>query len=470
MILKELKLSLTPAELYSKISAHYNYSFLLESAKGPKRFAQHSFLGFNPIMRIALKGRKLKIEENDGEKEIICAEATPKLRDIIRKYRIKENKFKYTGGLVGYFSYDFIRALEKIPCLHRNELDFPDFELGLFLDGIIYEHLRKRIFYFSHQKDNSAEILSLLARSYNEQGQFKVTKLKLRNIDLNVKSRPKNFLLRRSLTPNIEKDDFESSVELAKDYIYKGRILQVVLSRRLEGCYTGDLFDFYNSLKTLNPSPYMYYLSFGKRKLIGTSPEMLVALRGNTIETYPIAGTRPMGKSKEETEFYRKELLASEKERAEHNMLVDLARNDVGKVAEIGSVKLEECMKVEKYSHVQHIVSKVVGKLNKDKDAFDVFNALFPAGTVTGAPKIEAMKIIESLEPCRRGPYAGAVGYFSLNGNEDFAIAIRTLFANKNKLYLQAGAGIVADSIPENEFYETEHKLGALVKALGVER
>lgn len=430
MILKELKLSLTPAQLYEKIAPHYDCSFLLESAKGPKRFAQYSFLGFNPVMSIALKGKRLKIEEE--------------IRDIIRKHRIKDKKFRYIGGLVGYFSYDFVRTLEKIPCLHKNEPAFPDLELGLFLEGVIYEHLKKRIFYFSHQKDNSAELLSMLAKRSDEKEPLRVV----------------------ALTPNMEKEKFEKSVEIAKEFIYEGRILQVVLSRRLEGKYSGDLFEFYNSLKALNPSPYMYYLKFGKREIIGTSPEMLVALKSNIIETYPIAGTSKIGKNKKETELYKRELLASEKERAEHNMLVDLARNDVGKVAEFGSVKLEEYMAVEKYSHVQHLVSKVVGKLAERKDYFDLFKALFPAGTVTGAPKIEAMKIIENLENSRRGPYAGAVGYFSLNGNEDFAIAIRTLFANKDKIYLQAGAGIVADSIAKNEFYETEHKLRAIRNAL----
>ncbi len=265
---------------------------------------------------------------------------------------------------------------------------------------------------------------------------------------------------------NFTKENFEKAVGKAKEYVTSGDILQVVLSKRYDLSLKGNLTQFYQSLRKINPSPYMYFLKAGDRKIIGSSPEMLVRVDNRVIETFPIAGTRPYSKNPSENIALAKDLLADPKERAEHVMLVDLARNDVGRVSKFGSVHVPEFMTIHHYSHVQHIVSRVVGKLKNGCDCYEVLRAVFPAGTVSGAPKVRAMEIIEELEPTRRGPYAGAVGYFSYNGNADFAITIRTLVSNKDKAYIQVGAGIVADSVPQREWFETEHKAEALMKAL----
>jgi anthranilate synthase component 1 len=255
-------------------------------------------------------------------------------------------------------------------------------------------------------------------------------------------------------------------VEKAKEYVTCGDIFQVVLSKRYEFNIKGDLTEFYRALRQINPSPYMYFLKAGDRQIVGSSPEMLVRVDNRQVQTFPIAGTRPCMADPAENRRLATELLADPKECAEHVMLVDLARNDIGRISKYGSVHVPEFMKVHRYSHVQHIVSQVVGDLRDDYECYDALSAVFPAGTVSGAPKVRAMEIIEELEPTRRGPYAGAVGYFSYNGNADFAITIRTLFADRDKAYIQAGAGIVADSVPETEWFETEHKAGALMKAL----
>ncbi|MBS7629235.1 anthranilate synthase component I family protein, partial [Candidatus Bathyarchaeota archaeon] len=252
----------------------------------------------------------------------------------------------------------------------------------------------------------------------------------------------------------------------AKGYISSGEIFQVVLSKRYSFNFEGPLINFYKALRAINPSPYMFYLKMGSRQLVGSSPEMLLRTEGDLLETYPIAGTRPVTDDPERDKLLAEELISDHKERAEHVMLVDLARNDLGKVAEYGSIKIPEFMQVHRYSHVQHIVSRVTGRLRPDRDSFDAFKAMLPAGTVSGAPKPRAMEIIDELEPTRRGPYAGAAGYFSFNGNSDFAITIRTLTANKNEAAIQVGAGIVADSDPDREWLETEHKATALMKAL----
>ena len=267
---------------------------------------------------------------------------------------------------------------------------------------------------------------------------------------------------------NISKERFERAVETAKDYITAGDVFQVVLSKRYDFRIRGNLIGFYRNLRKINPSPYMYFLKSGEHQIVGSSPEMLVRVENRAVETFPIAGTRPHVKNPAENKRLTEELLADPKERAEHVMLVGLGRNDIGKVSKFGSVHLPEFMKVHQYSHVQHIVSRVVGNLRDECDAYDALRAVFPAGTVSGAPKVRAMEIIEELEPTRRGPYAGAVGYFSYNGNADFAITIRTLVANGDNAHIQVGAGIVADSDPEKEWYETEHKARALIKALEV--
>jgi anthranilate synthase component 1 len=316
--------------------------------------------------------------------------------------------------------------------------------MGLFSNGVIFDHVKKKAFYYSIGEENNFKLIKHIKTFYNNNESLKLSNFKL----------------------NINKNEFKEAVKKAKKYISLGDVFQVVLSKRYEFNFEGSLAEFYLTLKKMNPSPYMFFLKMGKRQIVGSSPEMLVRVENNTIETYPIAGTRPRGKNCKEDEALAEELLLNSKEKAEHVMLVDLARNDVGKVAEFGSVKVPEFMVIHKYSHVQHIASKVVGKLKKGLSCYDVLKSVFPAGTVSGAPKIRAMEIIDELEPNKRGPYAGAVGYFSYNGNMDFAITIRTLITNENKGYIQSGSGIVADSSPSKEWLETEHKARVLLKAL----
>ncbi len=322
--------------------------------------------------------------------------------------------------------------------------NFPDFELGLFLDGITYDHRQGRAYYFSYGEDRLPIVQEAL-----EGAELPVEGLRVGPFD-----------------QDLCRQEFQGAVEQIRQAIRAGEIYQAVLSRELFASYDGDLLAFYRALRRINPSPYMFFLDFGERIIAGSSPEMLVAVLGERVITYPIAGTRPLGSRQRERERYRQELLADEKERAEHAMLVDLARNDIGRVSEYGSVRVPHFLSVECFSHVQHLVSRVEGRLRRDLDALDAFAALFPAGTVTGAPKLRAMEIIAQLEKTARGPYAGAVGYLSLNGNLDMAIAIRTLYADKEKLFLRAGAGIVYDSVPQREWEETERKLAALRAAL----
>ncbi|MFA5771513.1 MAG: anthranilate synthase component I [Thermoplasmata archaeon] len=459
MIIKELKWRIEPSALYDEIRKQYKHTFLLESAGGPQRFILHSMIGFEPQATITLKNRIMTVRgslETIGKKGKVdevtnrqVANPLVFLSKILKNVRINNHTHKYIGGLVGYVSYDYIKYIEKIPSTTTDDLDFPDLEFGLFFDGILYEHAKGKVLYFSHGTDRSRDIEKLVKKSKKKDDKRKVEKLRIGNFSYNV-----------------TKKTFENNVKKAKEYIYDGDIFQVVLSKRKTAGYTGDLFHVYEKLRRINPSPYMYYVDFGKHKIIGSSPEMLGRVHKNRVETFPIAGTGHIGKTKAETKRYEKDLLNDEKERAEHNMLVDLARNDIGKIAEFGTVSVPEYMTVERYSHVQHIVSKVTGRLKKKCDALDVFGAIFPAGTVSGAPKIRAMEIIDELEPTNRGPYAGAVGYFSLNGNMDSAITIRTIIADEKRINLQAGAGIVADSRPEKEWEETEHKLAVLMAAI----
>ena len=346
------------------------------------------------------------------------------------------------GGAVGYIGYDAVRYWEKLPQKAIDDQKFPDVKVGIFDDGIIYDHKNRQAFYYYINQNRLEEINKQLKDDNNES--FECKQLKV----------------------NISKEKFEDAVETAKDYVTAGDIFQVVLSKRYDFQIKGSLIGFYRNLRKINPSPYMYFVKSGEHQIVGSSPEMLARVEKRSVETFPIAGTRPHVQDPVENKRLTDELLADPKERAEHVMLVDLGRNDIGKVSKFGSVHLPEFMQVHQYSHVQHIVSRVIGDLKDECNAHDALKAVFPAGTVSGAPKVRAMEIIEELEPTRRGPYAGAVGYFSYNGNADFAITIRTLVANGEKAYIQVGAGIVADSVPENEWFETEHKGRALMKAL----
>jgi anthranilate synthase component I len=441
----------SPRSLFVKVQEEFQNAFLLESAIGPKRLAEYSFIGFEPHAIVSVKDRTLTVTSQDGTKESLKTEdPLQELRRLVAAPASSElltrSPFRFIGGAVGYISYDSVRYWERLPSRARDDLSLPDMEFGIYTDGIVFDHLKKGVHYYSLGRENRlAQVESLLRRGPSPRGELTAP---------------------ASAKPTVEKERFKAMVETAKKYITVGDIFQVVLSKRYDFELRGDLSIFYDALSEINPSPYMYFLKFGERTIIGSSPEMLVRVEDRRVETFPIAGTRPHLADRKENAKLTKEMLADPKERAEHVMLVDLARNDVGRVAKYGSVKVPDLLTVQQFSHVQHIVSRVVGMLREEFDSFDAMRALFPAGTVSGAPKPRAMEIIEELEPVRRGPYAGALGYFSFNGNADFAITIRTLVARGSKCSIQSGAGIVADSDPEKEWHETESKAAGLMKAL----
>jgi len=444
--IRKLSFEKPPLEIFSKLYNNYENVYILESIEGPKKLSQYSFIGFDPTLTITIKNGEAVIRnERTGEEE--KKEVNEPLAVIQKtlKNRLDVKEQRFVGGAVGYISYDAVRCWEKLPERALDDQNFPDIEVGVFDDGIVYDHRNKQAFYYHLNENRLAEINKLLQEPDNYES-----------------------LSHKQLKVNISKERFENAVEKAKEYVTAGDIFQVVLSKRYDFQIRGDLIGFYRNLREINPSPYMYFLKSGEHQIVGSSPEMLVRVENRIVETFPIAGTRPHVKNPIENKRLTEELLSDPKERAEHVMLVDLGRNDIGKVSKFGSVHLPEFMKVHQYSHVQHIVSRVVGDLRDECDCYDALRAVFPAGTVSGAPKVRAMEIIEELEPTRRGPYAGAVGYFSYNGNADFAITIRTLIANGDKAHIQVGAGIVADSDPEREWFETEQKAQALIKALEI--
>jgi len=442
----------SPRSLFVKVHEEFENAFLLESAIGAKRLAEYSFIGFEPETIVRVKDGSLDITSLDGAKDRLKSEdPLQELRKLVAAPASSglpaRSPFRFIGGAVGYISYDSVRYWERLPTKARDDLSLPDMEFGIYTDGVVFDHIKKGIHYYSLGHENRLkQVESLMRRGpRSERGELTAP---------------------TGAKPTVEKEKFQAMVESAKKYITAGDIFQVVLAKRYDFELEGDLSIFYEALSEINPSPYMYFLKLGDRRIVGSSPEMLVRVEDRQVETFPIAGTRPHLQDRRENAKLTKELLADPKERAEHTMLVDLARNDVGRVAKYGSVKVPELFAVQQFSHVQHIVSRVVGTLRGEFDSFDAMRAMFPAGTVSGAPKPRAMEIIEELEPVRRGPYAGALGYFSFNGNADFAITIRTLVARGTSCSIQAGAGIVADSDPEREWYETESKAAGLMKAV----
>jgi anthranilate synthase component 1 len=420
--------------------------YLLESIEGPQKLARYSFIGFDPKTTITAKNGTLTITNNKTGQITTQQTSDPFkiIQELLRPYTNTIVDFGFVGGALGYVSYDAIRYIEKLPNQKPDTLGFPDIEMGIFEDGIVFDHIQNQAYYYYRCENRLKEIEALLKQPAAKEEPFTYTQPKV----------------------DTAKEDFEQAVVKAKQYVTSGDIFQVVLSKRFQFQYTGSLLTFYKSLRQINPSPYMFYFKSGNRQIVGASPEMLVRTDKGKVVTFPIAGTTAVTADAEENKRLGKELLLDQKERAEHIMLVDLARNDVGRISKPGSVTVPEFMQVHQFSHVQHIVSQVVGDLKDGLESFDVLKSMFPAGTVSGAPKVRAMEIIEELEGSHRGPYAGAVGYFSCNGNSDFAITIRTLFSEGNRAYIQAGAGIVADSNPEKEYYETDHKARALMKAL----
>jgi len=426
-----------PFEVYNKISRNYKYSFLFESLTGPDELAETSIMGFDPELIVKGYFEKITIENREGKIETIHTK-TP--LDEIKKLvkQTDDMTYRYLGGAVGNIDYDAIRLFENIP--GEKNSNKPIMEFGIYNEGILYDNKKKQFFYFYYNENRSENIL----KTENEFGTFEIS----------------------DIIPNLNKEGFEKSVNKAKEYVHSGDVFQVVLSRRFSFEGKGDYLKVYEKLRKLNPSPYMFHLKMNDNTIIGSSPEMLLRVTGKDIETFPIAGTRKITEDEEKNEKLKDELQNDEKELAEHTMLVDLGRNDIGKVCDYGTVKVKELMEIKRFSHVQHMVTHVVGKLNEKYDMYDAFEAVFPAGTVSGAPKVRAMEVIQELEPIQRGTYAGAVGYFSFNGCCDFAIAIRSIFADKNRGFVQAGAGIVFDSLAKNELKETEHKANAMITAL----
>jgi anthranilate synthase component I len=438
----------SPRSLFEKVQGHFRNAFLLESAIGEERLAEYSFIGFEPRSTVSIKDGQVTIRSLDGSRDVIRPDdPLDAIRELVGPSGSPlKGPFRFVGGAVGYISYDSIRYWERLPTRAKDDLAMPDMEFGIYTDGVVFDHLNKGVHYYSLADDRSDEVASLVRESPNS------TKTELTASGRAV--------------PTVDEERFKAMVLEAKNQIAAGDIFQVVLSKRYDFELDGELSVFYDALREINPSPYMYFLKFGDRKIVGSSPEMLVRVENRKIETFPIAGTRPHLPDKKKNAKLTADMLADPKERAEHTMLVDLARNDVGRVAEYGTVKVPELFTVQQFSHVQHIVSRVTGSLRPEFDSFDAMRAMFPAGTVSGAPKPRAMEIVEELEPVRRGPYAGALGYFSFNGNSDFAITIRTLVARGDKCSIQSGAGIVADSDPEKEWMETEAKAAGLMRAV----
>lgn len=433
---------LTPASAYLSLAQSSDRAFLLESVEGGERIGRYSFLGVDPY------------QSSDGSltdfRNLFPAVREPGPPELP----------PFTGGAVGIFGYDMVRELETLPRLDKPDdpvIPGPSVLMDFYSTIVAFDHVRHQIIFISHESQDRVDELEERLRS-SPQPRMTSSLASMDSIS------PGSF--QSSFSPS----SFQSAVETAKEYIRSGDIFQVVLSKQFETDFSGSPFDVYRALRYINPSPYLFYLKRGDLHVAGSSPEMLVRVQGRDLEYRPIAGTRRRGRDLEEEKKFEEELIGDEKERAEHLMLVDLGRNDLGRVSEYGSVRVDDLMFVEKYSHVMHLVSSLKGRLREDKDRFDTLAACFPAGTVSGAPKVRAMEIIEELEPTPRGIYAGAIGYLDFSGNLDTCIAIRTIVMRNGKAYLQAGAGIVADSVPELEDKECHNKAQALFSALELAR
>lgn len=433
---------LTPVSAFLRVSRGAERAFLLESVEGAEKIGRYSFIGVDPER--SFDGTFSEFRRTFPEKQSTHPDLPP-----------------FAGGAVGVFCYEMVREFERLPELQAPDTAALDAGSGPVLmdyypNILAFDHLKHQIVIVSHEGEERVRELEkkLLTPSVEEQAEGGL------RLEEPSSKNP------RKVTSNFSEEDFHAAVHRAKEYITAGDIFQVVLSQRFESDFQGDPFNVYRALRYLNPSPYMFFLKRGDLSVAGSSPEMLVRVQGDALEYRPIAGTRRRGRTPEEEEELEQELLNDEKERAEHLMLVDLGRNDLGRVSEYGSVKVKDFMLVEKYSHVMHLVSSLRGRLRPELDRFDALKACFPAGTVTGAPKVRAMEIVEELESARRGIYAGAIGYLDFSGNLDTCIAIRTIVFHGGKAYVQAGAGIVADSVPELENKECRNKAEALFRAL----
>ena len=456
----------TPVSAFLKIDDG-RHSFLLESMEGGEKWARYSFLGSRPSVIVKSFGRTAEVIRN-GKKERLPFDRDPLevIRNILSAYAPVPDLSlpRFFGGAVGFMGYDVVRFFEELPEREKNGLDLPDIFFMITDTLVIFDNVTHRVKVVSnaHVKGGTVEAAYKEATKKIDALVRKLKGAGRREAGRGRRKKTKEH----SLTSNFTQPQYERAVLKAKEYIKAGDIFQVVPSQRFQTGINVEPYEIYRALRLINPSPYMYFLRCGDATVVGASPEVMVRLEGDRIDLRPIAGTRRRGATEEEDTALAGELLADPKERAEHIMLVDLGRNDVGRVSEPGSVQVSELMVIERYSHVMHIVSNVRGKLSEGKDSYDVIRACFPAGTVSGAPKIRAMQIIDELEPTRRGPYAGAVGYFGFSGNMDTCITIRTLVIKDNVAYIQAGGGVVADSDPAAEYQETVNKAKAMMRAV----
>ncbi len=458
----------TPLSTYLKL-AEGPYSYLFESIQGGDKWGRYSIIGLpcNKVVRVYDKTIKI-FENNKLTSEQTVDDPLQWLEDFHASYKAPEldNMPRFVGGLVGYFGYDTIRYIEpKLgKCPNPDPLGVPDILFMVSNEVVVFDNISSKLIIVIHADTTENNALE----NANERIDELCLKLQQPIIRNASESKSKTKITEDDFVSGFTQDEYEKSVEKARKYIIDGDAMQVVLSQRLTIPFESSPLDLYRALRSLNPSPYMYYMNLDDFYIVGSSPEILVHLEDDMVTVRPLAGTRPRGKNDEHDKLLEQELLADPKECAEHLMLIDLGRNDIGRIAETGSVKVTEKMAIERYSHVMHIVSNVVGKLDKKNSAIDVLRATFPAGTLSGAPKIRAMEIIDELEPVKRGVYSGAVGYLSWNGNMDTAIAIRTAVIKDKKLHIQAGAGLVYDSIPKNEWDETMNKGRAVFRAVSL--
>jgi anthranilate synthase component I len=456
---------LTPVSLFLSIRDGASHPFLLESVEGGEHLARYSFLGCNPYQTLKFDGKTISLTDKNSDTRILEESYFDALNRLTTRY--SEPKLpelpRLTGGAVGFSAYDTVRQVEHLPDVPDDDLNLPE-AIWCFYDEVYaFDHVKQQIVMMKtvliHEETD-------LEKLYND-AQQSLDRMEVAALRP-IRSEGSFELDATALKSNIKEQRFHEIVKRSKEYIYEGDIFQVVLSQRFEVPFKGDRFTLYRALRMVNPSPYLFFLDFGDFALIGSSPEVLVRVTNEEVRLLPIAGTRPRGATHEKDLALEEDLKNDPKELAEHIMLVDLGRNDLSRVCKSGTVHLERNQTIERFSHVMHIVSDVVGEISPGKSSVDALMQCFPAGTVSGAPKIRAMEIIDELEPTKRGPYAGAVGYFDFSGNMDTCIAIRTMVVTGDSVYIQAGAGIVADSDPSREFEETKNKAGALVEALSV--
>lgn len=457
--------TLTPVSLFLAIREGARYPFLLESVEGGENLARYSFLGKNPYQILRYNGTDVTLQQNREKPAILNDSYFEALRDLTTRHTEPDlpELPRLTGGAVGFSSYDTVREVEKLPDVPEDDLNLPEAMWSFYDEVYAFDHVKQQVVLmktvFTNGEGDLKEAYESAQQSLDEMEKSATAAMPaLTSFHLDADR----------LRSNIPRKTFHSNVEKAKEYIYEGDIFQVVLSQRFEVPFEGDRFTLYRALRMVNPSPYLFFLELDDFALVGSSPEVLVRVTDSEVRLLPIAGTRPRGKTHEEDLDLEQDLKQDPKEIAEHIMLVDLGRNDLSRVCRSGSVKLERNQAIERFSHVMHIVSDVVGEIQPGLTSVDALKNCFPAGTVSGAPKIRAMEIIDELETTKRGPYAGAVGYFDFSGNMDTCIAIRTMVVTGDSVYIQAGAGIVADSDPEKEFEETKNKAGALVDALSL--